>query len=178
MDGQTAAADRPLIVSYSYAGHRQRIARAIQAATGGDWCEIHLRQPYPAAFPELLAQVRHEVRIGIHPNLLPAGRSPRRYTVVFAGAPNWCGTIAPPLASWLSRNDLAGKIILPFYSHCGGVPCDFQRDIRRLCPRADVREALGVLDTAAADLPDLLGRWLARTGVSRCAAAGSLPVIG
>ena len=34
------------------------------------------------------------------------------------GKPNWCGTIAPPLASWLHKNDLSGKILLPFYSHC------------------------------------------------------------
>lgn len=166
MDSQTAAAGRPLIISYSYAGHTHRVAQAIQSITGADWCEIHPRQPYPASFPELLAQVRREVRTGCRPELLPSGRTPRLYTVVFAGSPNWCGTIAPPLASWLSRNQLAGKIILPFYSHCGGVPCDFQRDIRRLCPGADVREALGVLDDSASDLPALLRQWISRTGLT------------
>lgn len=45
---------RPLIVSYSYSGNTQRIAREIQTVTGGDWSEIYPWQPYPMAFPELL----------------------------------------------------------------------------------------------------------------------------
>ena len=93
MDSQTAAAGRPLIISYSYAGHTHRVAQAIQSITGADWCEIHPRQPYPASFPELLAQVRREVRTGCRPELLPSGRTPRLYTVVFAGSPNWCGQL-------------------------------------------------------------------------------------
>ena len=125
---------RPLIVSYSWSGNARQIAQALQAVTGGDWREIYPWQPYPAAFPELLAQVRREVQTGRYPRLLPGAPSARPYAVVFAGSPNWCGTIAPPLASWLSKNDLSGKIILPFCSHCGGAPCDFRRDIARLCP--------------------------------------------
>ena len=31
---------RPLIVSYSYSGNTQPIAREIQTVTGGDWREI------------------------------------------------------------------------------------------------------------------------------------------
>ncbi len=137
---------RSLIVSYSYSGNTHRIAREIQTLTGGDWCEIYPWQPYPAAFPELLQQVKKEVSTQYHPRLLPPAYMPQPYPVIFVGSPNWCGTIAPPLASWLCKNDLSGKVILPFYSHCGGVPCDFRRNIIRLCPKADVREALSVLN--------------------------------
>lgn len=135
-----------LIASYSYSGGTHQIAQEIQRITGSDWCEIHPWQPYPAAFPELLQQVKKEVKTQYHPRLLPTEYTPHSYSVIFVGSPNWCGTIAPPLASWLYKNNLSGKIILPFYSHCGGVPCDFRRDIVRLCPKADVREALGVLN--------------------------------
>ena len=150
----------PLILSYSYSGHTHRIAQMICALTGGSWCEIYPRQPYPMAFPELLDQVRREVQTGYHPRLLPGASSPKPYAVVFVGSPNWCGTIAPPLASWLAKNDLSGKIILPFYSHCGGVPCDFSRDVARLCPKAEIREALGVVEDDGADLPGILRDWL------------------
>ena len=150
----------PLILSYSYSGHTHRIAQVICALTGGSWCEIYPRQPYPMAFPELLDQVRREVQTGYHPRLLPGASSPKPYAVVFVGSPNWCGTIAPPLASWLAKNDLSGKTILPFCSHCGGVPCDFSRDVARLCPKAEVREALGVVEDDGADLPGILRDWL------------------
>lgn len=74
---------RPLIVSYSYSGNTQRIAREIQTVTGGDWSEIYPWQPYPMAFPELLEQVRREIRSGCRPRLLENFRSPRPYGVIF-----------------------------------------------------------------------------------------------
>lgn len=152
-----------LIVSYSYTGHTQRIAREIQTLTGADWCEIYPWQPYPMAFPELLEQVRKEIQTGYHPRLLPGTSDPKPYPVIFAGSPNWCGHIAPPLASWLAKHDLSGKMIMPFYSHCGGVSCDFGREIARLCPGAKVREALGVLENPGADLPRILQDWIKKT---------------
>lgn len=88
-----------------------------------------------------------------------------QFKTIFGGSPNWCGNIAPPLASWLAKNDLSGKIILPFYSHCGGVPCNFHREIARLCPRADVRKELGILENLGTDLPGILRDWLNQNGL-------------
>lgn len=152
------------IISYSYSGNTHQIAQTLQRMTGADWCEIYPWQPYPVAFAELLKQVQREVKDGHHPRLLPGIRSPRPYTVILVGTPNWCGTIAPPLASWLSRNDLSGKIILPFYSHCGGVAGDLRSDIAALCPRADVREALSIIGSGDSHLEQQLRGWLERTG--------------
>lgn len=152
-----------LIISYSYSGNTHQIAQTIQSLTGADWCEIYPWQPYPVEFPDLLKQVQEEVKHGYRPRLLPGARSPRRYSIVFAGCPNWCGTIAPPLVSWLSGHNLSGKRILPFYSHCGGVAGDLAGDIAALCPKADVREALSVIGNGGDELPALLYQWIQKT---------------
>lgn len=157
---------RPLIVSYSYSGNTHQIAQGIQRITGGDWCEIHPWQPYPMSFPELLWQVKREIKSQYRPRLLPVRYTPNRYSIIFVGSPNWCGTIAPPLASWLYKNDLSEKMVLPFCSHCGGVPCDFHRDVARLCPKADVREPLSVVDDGGDDLMSMLREWLIRTVIA------------
>ena len=149
-----------LIVSYSYSGNTHRIARGIQEITGGNRYEIYPWQPYPMAFPELLKQVKKEVEHGYYPSLLPGSPSSASYQIVFAGSPNWCGKLAPPLASWLYKNDLSGKIVLPFYSHCGGVPADFREEITKLCPRADVREPLQVIGDGKGQLKGLIGKWI------------------
>ena len=78
---------RPLIVSYSYSGHTHRIAQALHALTGGDWCEIYSWQPYPMAFPELLEQVQKEIQTGCHPCLLPGAANAGEYEVIFVGSP-------------------------------------------------------------------------------------------
>ena len=157
----------PLIVSYSYSGNTHRIARGIQELTGGDRYEIYPWQPYPMAFPELLRQVKKEAEQGYHPNLLPGAPSPDPYQVIFAGSPNWCGAIAPPLASWLYKNDLTGKIILPFYSHCGGVPADFRTVIVKLCPKADVREPLQVIGDGDYQLKVLIEKWILKNRIRK-----------
>ena len=155
-----------LIVSYSYSGNIHQIEQKLQEVTSGDWCEIHPRQPYPMAFPELLEQAKREIRSGCYPQLLPDASSPRPYPVIFAGSPDWCGTIAPPLASWLYRNDLSGKIILPFYSYCGGAVGNIRKDIDKLCPKADIREPLGIVGDGGEQLEKTLCQWLIRTGIT------------
>lgn len=162
---EPARTNRPLIVSYSYSGNTRMIAQAIHELTLGDWLEIHPWQPYPVDFAQLLAQIKRENRAGHRPRLLPLRCTPHTYRIILVGSPNWCGTIAPPLASWLQKNDLGGKIILPFYSHCGGVSGDIRGDIARLCPKADVREALSVIGSGGEYLNGLLLRWFAQAGV-------------
>ena len=65
--------------------------------------------------------------------------------MIFAGSPDWCGTIAPPLTAWLGGNDLSGKIILPFFSHCGGADSGMEQAVRNFCPGAKVGSSLYVL---------------------------------
>lgn len=158
--------DRALIVTYSYSGHTHRIAQALQALTGADWCEIYPWQPYPMAFPELLAQVKRELKAGYRPRLLPLSHAPQQYGLIFLGCPNWCGTLPPPVTAYLRQNNLSGKVVLPFYSHCGGVPCDMAGDIQKLCPKAQVGEALSVLNQDEDRLAELFSRWLARAGLA------------
>ena len=128
-----------LIVSYSYSGNTHQIAKAIQTITGADWSEIYPWQPYPVEFPELLEQVQREVRNGYKPRLLPNAGLRSSMRLFFVGSPNWCGTIAPPLASWLSRHDLSGKVILPFYSIAGVLP-EILRAISPLCAPKQMSE--------------------------------------
>ena len=158
-----------LIVSYSYTGNTHKIAQEIQKLTGGDLCEIYSWQPYPMAFPELLAQVKREIAAGYRPRLLAQPYSPKNYSAIFVGSPNWCGTIAPPLTSWLYSNDLSGKRLFPFYSHCGGNSGDFRGDIVKLCPKSEVREALSVVENSEEwrNIDQKILRWLNALQCSR-----------
>lgn len=163
MDDLKNAFAQALILSYSYSGNTHRIARQLQALTGADWREIYPRQPYPVPFPELLEQVRREINTGFRPQLLPGAPCPRPYSILLVGSPNWCGTIAPPLAAWLCQNDFSGKTLLPFYSHCGGLAGDLRRDIQTLCPQAEVRPPLAVLQDGGSSLDKTLLQWLWQT---------------
>ena len=99
-----------LIICYSYSGKTRGIAEMIEKQTGGIRSQIYPRQPYPADFEQLLSQVRWEIRTGNYPSLLPVTERADKYDIVFAGSPNWCGTIAPPLTAWLKENNMAGSL--------------------------------------------------------------------
>lgn len=158
-------ANRPLIVFYSYSGNTCRIAEVLWRLTGGEQREIYPLRPYPAAFPELLEQVQREVREKYCPRLILPSVSADRYDVIFVGSPNWCGTIAPPLYAWLRLQNLSGKTVMPFCSHCGGVPGNMRRDVARLCPKADVREPLSVISGGGEALGEKAARWLEENGM-------------
>lgn len=149
-----------LIVYYSYSGKTRRIAEEIQKQTGGRLSQIYLRQPYPADFGCLLKQVREENRSGKLPALLPITESAGAYDIVFAGSPNWCGTIAPPLEAWLDKSDMTGKVILPFFSHCGGEDKGMEQAVRGRCPGADMKNSLYVLENSGERLPHIVQEWL------------------
>lgn len=149
-----------LIIYYSYSGKTRRIAEMLHRQIGGRLSQIYPRQPYPADFERLLSQVREENSTGKLPSLLPVTESADQYDVVFAGSPNWCGTIAPPLAAWLKRNDLDGKILIPFFSHCGGEDKGMKQAVRNLYPTAEIRSSLYVLENGSGNLQDTIQAWL------------------
>lgn len=152
--------ENTLIVCYSYSGKTRRIAEMIQKQTGGSLSRIYPRQPYPSDFEKLLIQVKEEIRTGKKISLLPVDENADEYDVVFVGSPNWCGTIAPPIASWLSENDLTGKTVLPFFSHCGGEDKGLEQSIRNLCPTAEIGTCLYVMENGKEDLHSMIQEWL------------------
>lgn len=160
MTMRTFSAAQGLIVSYSYTGHTLRLAQTIETVVGCVRSTLYPVQPYPMAFPELLEQVRQEIAKDFLPRLLPVTRLPHSYDLIFAGSPNWCGTIARPLAAWLYRNNLNRKVIMPFYSHCGGVAGDLRAAVAKYAPGADVRSPLGIIAGDDIDVSQAIRDWL------------------
>lgn len=149
-----------LVVCYSYSGKNRMIAEVIERQTGGTRSQIYPRQPYPADFGQLLSQVRMENRTGKYPALLPVTERADDYDIIFTGSPNWCGTIAPPLVAWLKENDMTGKILLPFFSHCGGEDKGMEQAIRALCPAAKTGSSLYVSENGRENLQEMVRSWL------------------
>ena len=63
----TGEKGKVLIVSYSYSGNTYKIAEAIQKQTEGDLQEVYPLIPYPMSFPDLLEQVKREIKENINP---------------------------------------------------------------------------------------------------------------
>ena len=105
---------------------------------------------------------KKEINAGVRPELAENVRDFAKYDVIFVGSPNWWGTMAPPVATFLTRNDVAGKTVVPFFTHGGGGMQRCESDVRKLCPKARVLKAAtfsgGSIRSAGKAIADWVGK--------------------
>jgi flavodoxin len=149
-----------LVVYYSWGGNTQAVAQQIQSLTEADIFEIKPVKPYPEDYNECVRQARKEIDEGYQPAIIGKVENLSQYDIIFAGSPNWWSTIAPPVATFLTGYDFAGKTIIPFCTHGGGRQANLFKDIARLCPDATLKKGF-VVDgvTARRAKPDVK-KWL------------------
>lgn len=153
-----AAGNKVLIVYFSHSGNTAKAAEALQQATGGCTMKLIPCTPYPQDYDTCVAQAKKEIKEGAEPELIPANIAFDAFDVVFVGSPNWWGTIAPPVRTFLKTYDLSGKKVAFFNTHGGGGMQRCEKDFKALLPKNAVYLsgiALPGSDTAgyAKDIP-------------------------
>ncbi len=140
-----APAPKVLVVYFSHSGNTRVIARQIQEAAGADIFEIVPVSPYPTAYKAVVDQAKRELAAGYRPPLKSSGPDLSRYETIFIGSPNWWGTVAPPVMTYLASHNFAGKRIIPFITHGGSQMGKSVGDVRKLAPGATVMEGRSFL---------------------------------
>lgn len=151
---------KTLIVYYSWSGNIRRIARMIHRLVGGDIVELEPVNPYPGSYNATVEQAKREIRSCHKPPLKTKIDHIESYEIIFVGSPNWWGSLAPPVASFLSQYDLSGKTIIPFCTHGGGGKQKVIDDIKALCPNSKVFPEFVVYGSGGSDLKDRISEWL------------------
>lgn len=130
----SAEPSKVLIAYFSWSGNTRTAAEYIQKATGGTLFEIKPLKAYPDDYDECVDQAKKECRDGFKPELASKVDQMDQYDVIFVGSPNWWGTMAPPVATFLTSYDFKGKTVIPFFTHGGGGVQNCERDAHQLCP--------------------------------------------
>ena len=132
----TIRPDKVLIVYYSWSGNTRVAAEQIRKITGGTLFEIKTAKAYPAEYDACVEQAKKECRSGFCPELASKAGDLAKYDVIFLGTPNWWSTMAPPVRTFLTTENLSGKTVIPFVTHGGGGMADCERDMRKISPKA------------------------------------------
>jgi flavodoxin len=145
---ETIAADRAkdsiLIVYLSRTKNTEAVARMIHEYTGGRMVPVDVVKPYPANYQATVQQVDRENETGFLPALKTKIADIGSYETIFVGFPTWDMTLPPPMKSFLSSHDLAGKTVVPFNTNAGyGVGTGFQK-VKELCPKSRVLGGLSM----------------------------------
>ena len=164
---QPAPAKKVLVAYYSYSGNTREMARQIADASGGELFEIVPVTPYPSDYQTVVDQAKREINAGARPALKTRVDDMSQYDVVFVGSPCWWATVAPPVATFLTSYDFAGKTVVPFMTHEGSRMGRTEADIRKLCPKSQVPDGLPVRGGAVGSSKETVRRWVEGLGFGK-----------
>ena len=122
-----------LIAYYSWSGHTKKVAEAIHNEIGGDLFEIQPATAYSDDYKTVVDQAKKEINEGYRPALKNNVANIAQYDIVFIGSPNWWGTIAPVVSTFVEQNDLSGKTVVPFITHGSGGEQNTITDLEKQC---------------------------------------------
>jgi len=159
-------AGQNLIVYYSRSGNTRKIADLIRQKVGGTIHEIEPEAPYPRSYDATVEQAKREIQAGYRPPLKSELDGVEAYDTIFVGSPNWWNTIAPPVATFLSKYDLAEKTVVPFCTHGGGGLGRVATDIAKLCPRSTVLGSFQIYGSGGVEAAARVSAWLRQTGLT------------
>lgn len=162
---EASGAKKMLVVYFSQSGNTGVIADYIRELTGADVFRIEVKAAYPKDYDALVDQAKKEIQAGHKPEIKGKPENVGEYDVVFVGSPNWWATIAPPVATFLSGYDFAGKKIMPFITHEGSRMGRSVQDIRSLCPKASVSEGLPIRGGSVKGAKEEVRSWLEKNGL-------------
>ena len=112
-----------MVIYYSWSGNTRFAAETIAKKAGAALFEIKAETPYNSDFHKCCDEAKPECRGKTLRPIKPIeGLDLATYDVVFVGTPDWWGTMAPPVRTWVTQSKAAlkGKTVCLFQTHGGG----------------------------------------------------------
>ena len=130
-----------MVIYYSWSGNTRFAAETIAKKADAAIFEIKAETPYNSNFSKCCDEAQPECRGKTLRPIKPIeGLDLTKYETLFVGSPNWWGTLAPPVRTWLTQNAAAlkGKTVCLFQTHGGGGMQSLGRDFAALLPESKV----------------------------------------
>ena len=161
--------DKMLIAYFSWSDGKNTRAAAetIQELTGGKIFQIKPVTPYSRDYDEVVAVGKKELADGTKPEIEPFSQDIAQYDVIFIGSPIWFGTYAPPVATFLTAHDLAGKRVVPFSTYGGGGSGRYASEVAKLCPQSDVLQEFSCAGKRVREAQEDIRKWLQSLNLAR-----------
>ena len=132
---------KPVVVYFSWSGNTRFAATTIAKKVGAATFEIKAETPYNSDFQKCCDEAKPECYgKKSRPIKVIEGLDLSKYDMIFVGSPNWWGTLAPPVRTWVTQNvaALKGKTVCLFQTHGGGGMQNLGRDFAALLPESKV----------------------------------------
>lgn len=139
-----------LLVYFSYSGNTKMIANEIKNKLNCDILEIKTKVPYSSNYDDVVNDEQNSEASNHLPELQEYNIDLGKYDTVIIGTPVWWYRPAPAIRSFLTKNNLAGKKVIPFATNAGWLGKTF-KEIKALCPNSEVINEMNIVFESYSD---------------------------
>ena len=139
-----------LLVYFSYTGNTKIIADMIKDKLNCDVFEIKTVIPYSEDYDTVVNDEQNSEASNHLPEIQNIDIDLSQYDEIILGTPVWWYRPVPAIRTFLTQNDLSGKIIKPFATNAGWLGKTF-KEIKLLCPNSKVEEGMNIVFQSYSD---------------------------
>lgn len=148
-------------------GNTEVAANMIAEFTGGQLFKIEPLIKYSADYQACTQEAKRELRANARPLLIEYLPGISEFDTIILAYPNYWGTMPMPVWTFLERYDFSGKTILPLCTHEGSAMGSSEKDLKKLCPGADLRKGLAIRGSEIKQAKGKIEAWLKAQDCSR-----------
>ncbi len=141
-------------------GNTEIIAGYIEDDLSCPSCKIEMEHPYPQDYNACMEEALSDQKANRRPACKNTGIDLSGYDVIFLGYPNYWSTMPMVLWTFLENNDTEGKTIYPFCTHEGSGMGRSVSDLKKLCPKATVKEGKAFFGSDVKNSKDEVDQWI------------------
>lgn len=142
-------------------GNTEVAAKKLSAITGAGLLRIEPAETYPEDYNRLTEVAKEELKADARPPLKTRPPDMAPVDCLLLGYPNWWGTMPMPVWTFLEALDTAGKKLAPFCTNEGSGMGRSKKDLRKVCPAAEILPGLPILGHKVGEADALLRKWVA-----------------
>lgn len=139
-----------LVVYFSYTNNTRKIANRIKEKLNCDILEIKTVIPYSEDYQSVVDDEHNSEASNYLPEIQDIGIDLSKYDEIILGTPVWWYRPVPAIRTFLTQNDLSGKIIRPFATNAGWLGRTF-KEIKSLCPNSKVENEINIVFQSYSD---------------------------
>ena len=139
-----------LVVYFSYTGNTRMIANKIKEKLNCDILEIKTVVPYSNDYDTVVNDEHNSEARNYLPEIQDISLDLSKYNEIILGTPVWWYRPVPAIRTFLTQNDLSGKVIKPFATNAGWLGRTF-KEIKTLCPDSEVADGMNIVFESYSD---------------------------
>lgn len=152
---------RTLVAYFSRSGNTRVIAGVIHRQLKTDLFEIIPAEPYSEDYFQTVEQASKQRDQGSKPALKNNLPGIEHYETIYLGFPIWGTTVPPVVQTFLSRNNVSNKLIIPFITHGGYGIGNSENILATLAPKAKREKPLIIECDQERKTTETVTDWLA-----------------